>query len=280
MALHWKKDIREQPANTILLLEDVHFRYLSRMAPQENFALILKAYPHLAWYIRHKMPELESWVQQLQRLAGDRPVPEDLEQLVGDVMEQLEDWILYVTTPDDYHNQPFMSWDETELTTLADYTGKIVVDVGSGTGKQAFAAAPLAKAVYCVEPVWNLRRYLKNRADQESVRNLFVVDGVIERIPFDAEFADITQAGHVVGEDIACEMAELERITKRGGMIILCPGNIDADNHLHRQLVEWGYYWARFLEPGESSGCGYKRKYWKRKASSAVTERELQASDH
>jgi ubiquinone/menaquinone biosynthesis C-methylase UbiE len=175
----------------------------------------------------------------------------------------MEDWIIYVTEPDDYHKQSFIAWDEEELTSLTDYTGKTVVDIGSGTGKQAFAVAPYAKTVYCVEPVWNLRRYLKKRAEKENISNIFVVDGIIQSIPFAENFADITISGHVVGEDIICETNEMERITKQSGMIILCPGNIDADNGIHQQLMEIGYNWSVFLEPGEDVGSGYKRKYWK-----------------
>ena len=265
MPFNWKKDIRKQPANTIMLLDEWHFRYLSQDKPRKDFAFILKSYPHISWYICHKMPELGAWVAGLQELVKDEPIPSDMEKLVGDVMESMEDWIIYVTTPDDYHKLSFNAWDEKELTSLTDYTGKIVVDIGSGTGKQAFAVAPYAKTIYCVEPVWNLRRYLKNRARKENISNMFVVDGIIQNIPFPENFADITISGHVVGEDISCETNEMERVAKRGGMIILCPGNIDADNSIHQQLTEIGYNWSVFLEPGEDAGSGYKRKYWKQK---------------
>ena len=262
MPFNWKKDIRKQSANTIMLLDEWHFHYLSKGEQRKDLALILKANPHIAWYICNKMPELEAWVTGLKELTENEPLPSDMETLVGDVMESMEDWIIYVTTPDDYHKQSFVAWDETELTSLTDYTGKIVVDIGSGTGKQAFAVAPYAKTVYCVEPVWNLRRYLRNRAEKENVTNLFVVDGIIQRLPFAESFADVTISGHVVGEDITHETNEMERITKQGGMIILCPGNIDADNDIHQQFMEKGYNWSVFLEPGEDFGSGYKRKYW------------------
>lgn len=263
MPFHWKNDIRTQSANTIMLLDEWHFHYLSQSAPQKDFALVLKAYPHIAWYICHKMPELEAWVNSLNRMVADVPLPTDMEALVGDVMESMEDWIIYVTTPDDYHRQSFVGWDEKELTSLTDYAGKTVVDIGSGTGKQAFAIAPFAQAVYCVEPVWNLRRYLKNRAVKENINNIFVIDGIIQRLPFAADFADVTVSGHVVGDDIASETAEMERITRLGGMTILCPGNSDVDNDIHKQFLELGYSWSRFLEPGKDFGSRYKRKYWK-----------------
>ncbi|NLO83814.1 MAG: class I SAM-dependent methyltransferase [Clostridiales bacterium] len=263
MAFNWKKDIREQSANTIMLLDECHFHYLSQGEPRKDFALVLKAYPHIAWYISHKMPELKDWIGKLNQMVADEPLPADIDNLVGNLLESMEDWIIYVTTPDDYHRQSFVGWDEKELTSLTDYTGKTVVDIGSGTGKQAFAVAKFSKTVYCVEPVWNLRRYLKNRANEEQSENVFVVDGIIQNLPFPANFADITISGHVVGDDIVNEIAEMERITKPTGMIILCPGNTDTDNDIHKILLESGYSWSRFLEPGDDFGSGYKRKYWK-----------------
>lgn len=263
MPFHWKNDLRQQPANTLMLLEANHFHWLSRMKPNMELALVLKANPHIAWYISHKTPELAGWVQSLLELCKDEPIPEDMTDIVGNVMESIEDWIIYVTTPEDYHRQSFVGWDERELTSLCDCAGKTIIDIGSGTGKQAFALAPLAKTVFCVEPVWNLRRYLKARADREGVRNLYVVDGTIERLPFPDGFADATVSGHVVGDDLDKEITETERVIKPGGLSILCPGNNDADNDIHARLVKMGYQWARFLEPGESAGSGYKRKYWK-----------------
>jgi calcineurin-like phosphoesterase family protein len=51
------------------------------------------------------------------------------------------------------------------------------------------------------------------------------------------------------------------RVTKVGGMIILCPGNNDTDNDTHSFLViNQGFMWSRFEEPRD----GWKRKYWQR----------------
>lgn len=266
MPFNWKKNLREQPADTLLLLDECHFLYLAAQEPDKKLALVLKANPHIAWYIKHKLPELDGWVEGLLRLVENEQPPHDMQALVGDVMASMEDWIIYVTTPDDYHRQSFVGWDERELTQMTDYAGKTVVDIGSGTGKQAFALAPLAQTVFCVEPVWNLRRYLKARAEREHAHNVYVVDGVIERLPFPDAFADVVVSGHVVGDDIPREMAETLRVTKPGGMVIMCPGNNDEDNDIHRALVDMGCQWSRFLEPGEDCGSGYKRKYWKTKA--------------
>ena len=84
--------------------------------------------------------------------------------------------------------------------------------------------------------------------------------GLIEDIPFPADFADIITGGHVFRDYFDREYNELMRVIKPGGMIVLCPGNNDTDNDRHDYLVSKGFQWSTFLEPGD----GMKRKYWKK----------------
>ena len=262
---NWKKDIQEQPIDTILLFEERQLLYFPQHAKRRELALVLKTHPYITWYIKSKAPKLCGWIDCLLDEYKDEPIPNDMGSIEKDLICSMEDWVIYVTTPDDYHKQPFMDWDEKELTNLTDYYGKTVVDIGSGTGKQAFSVAPLAKYVYCVEPVYNLRKYLRNRAKREAYTNIFVVDGLLEEIPFNNEFADIAMCGHVFGDMFEAQLSELERVTKKGGLIVLCPGNSDSDNACHEFLIKNEFEWSRFLEPGDVIGSGYKRKYWKRK---------------
>jgi len=259
----WKKDIDKQPIETMLLFEERQLMYLPEHGMRRELALVLKTRPYILWYIKNKAPDLREWVDELLNEYKDEPIPDDMRKVEVDLLHSMEDWVIYVTNPDEYHNLPFVGWDEKELTELTDYSNKIVVDIGSGTGKQAFAVAPFSKYVYCVEPVHNLRKYLRNRAKKEGFNNIFVVDGLLEDIPFHDEFADVAMGGHVFGDMIELELSELERITKKNGMIILCPGNADEDNDIHEFLVNHGFEWSTFFEPGDVFGSGYMRKYWK-----------------
>lgn len=259
--LNWKKDIGKQPIDTMLLFEERQLIYLPEHGKDRELALVFRTRPHISWFIKNKAPELRKWVDDLIAKYKDEHIPDDMEAIERELICSMEDWVVYVTTPDDYHNQPFVNWDERELTDITDYSGKTVVDIGSGTGKLAFAVAHLSKYAYCVEPVHNLRKYLRNRAKREGLANIYVVDGLLEDIPLHDGFADIAMCGHVFGDFLEAELYELERITKKGGLVILCPGNVDKDNEIHDFLIENGYEWSRFLEPGD----GYKRKYWKHK---------------
>lgn len=75
------------------------------------------------------------------------------------------------------------------------------MDVGAGTGKLTFIAASKAEAVYAIEPVSNLRFYIKQKAKEKGLRNVFSVDGLITDIPFSDNFGDISMGGHVFGDD-------------------------------------------------------------------------------
>ena len=85
------------------------------------------------------------------------------------------------------------------------------------------------------------------------------MDGLITRIPFPDDFLDALIAGHTFGDEPEAEHAEMARVVEPGGLVVLCPGNDDVDDERHAFLVERGYEWSRFEEPGD----GLMRKYWR-----------------
>ena len=88
--------------------------------------------------------------------------------------------------------------------------------------------------------------------------NIYVVDGLMNDLPFPDNFSDIVVAGHVFGDYMDEEFLEMHRVVKTGGMIILIPGNNDEDNETNAFLIQKGFKYSSFLEPGD----GMKRKYW------------------
>lgn len=265
MPLNWM-DVSDVPFNAMLLLERAQINWFPNWNfPRPEISIALAANLHVCWYLTHKAPEMAGWVND--RLAEARALLEksgppdaaEIRRAEQKVLATLEDLLVYALDPSIYDRQPFNAWDSNELTGLVDFTGKTVIDVGAGTGRQTFTVAPLAKTVYAVEPVGNLRDYIRQKAALRGLRNVYAVDGLITAIPFADGFADVTMGGHVFGDFLAEEAAELERVTRPGGMIILCPGNNDSDNDTHRFLVGQGYGWGAFEEPRD----GGKRKYWK-----------------
>jgi ubiquinone/menaquinone biosynthesis C-methylase UbiE len=186
--------------------------------------------------------------------------PERIRQAELKILNTINDLVVYIVDPSVYDALPFMSWDSDELRNVTDFTGKTVIDIGSGTGRLAFIAAEKAAVVFAVEPVGNLRLYIKGKARSHNIRNVFAVDGLITDLPFPDTFADITMGGHVFGDTPDASYNEMKRITKPGGMIILCPGSSLSEVAAHEFLIKQGFAWSTFDEPQ----YGTKRKYWKK----------------
>ncbi len=253
-------DVTDLSFNALLLLEHIQLSWLPGWVAEAEFGIALRANPAVAWYARHKCPQIAEWVDGVLAQAPASATPEAIRAAEVYILRQLNDIILYVVEPARYDEQPFLGWDDAELTALVDFAGQTVIDVGAGAGRLAFvAAARGAEAVVAVEPVARLRRYILEKARARGLDNVFAVDGLLEAIQLPNALADVTLGGHVFGEYLEDEYAELMRVTRPGGMIILCPGNNDVDNAIHEFLVARGFQWARFEEPVD----GMKRKYWK-----------------
>jgi SAM-dependent methyltransferase len=260
MPAHWM-DVSSLSFNTILLLERVQLSWLPGWVPEAELGIALRANPAVEWYMRHKCPALNEWLDQVMlRVGEDQPSGPRVRQAEEAILRTIDDLVTYAVAPEIYDAQPFLQWDSRELTSLVDFTAKRVIDVGAGTGRLAFIAAERAEAVFAVEPVANLRRYVKDKATQRGVKNVFPVDGLITDLPFPGRFADVTMEGHVFGDLPEKEYREMVRVTKPGGMLISCPGNLDRDDDRHQFFISKGFQWSRFEEPGE----GMRRKYWKR----------------
>ncbi len=259
MPLNWI-DLSQISFNTLLLLEQAQLSWFPGWLPERDLGLALKANPTVEWYLRHKCPSLNDWLDRVQAgAAGELPLSaEALRQAELRVLAAIADLVVYAVDPAAYDAQPFLGWNSRELLSLTDFNDKIVIDVGSGTGRLALAVADQARAVFAVEPVANLRQYLKQKARAGGAQNVYPLDGLITDMPFPPQFADVCMAGHVFGDNPAAEYEEMARVTKIGGLIILCPGNNDCENDVHAFLTERGFAWARFEEPQ----TGWRRKYW------------------
>jgi len=259
MPVNWM-DVTDLSFNVLLLLEREQLAWLPGWLPEPELATALKANPAVEWYLRHKNPALDSWVDKVLSQANPEAAPKEIRAAEETILRAINDLVVYAVDPQIYAEQSFLGWDDAELTTLTDFHGKTVIDVGSGTGRLAIIAAfEGAHAVFAIEPVGNLRVYIKEAASQRELKNVYTMDGLITDLPFPDDFIDVVMGGHVYGDHPEAEHTEMVRVTRPGGMVILCPGNNDNDDSRHQFLVDQGFAWSRFEEPGD----GVKRKYWK-----------------
>ena len=253
-------DVTDFSFNALLRLERLHVRYIAQRQPDEAMGTALGSHPAVQWYLESMYPPIQKYIQACLDLAKPDPSPQELRQAEVMILDSMHDWLIYVLDPSIYDQLEFLAWDDDSLLGMADFKGKIVLDIGSGTGRLAFAVAPQASAVYAVEPVANLRRYLWEKRSQLGFNNVFPIDGTMEQIPLATNFADIIMSGHVFGDDFDAEYEEMYRVVRDGGLILLHPGtNAGSEDDAHHYLVSKGFDFDTFIEPGE----GAKRKYWK-----------------
>ena len=250
-------DVGELPFETLLLLEDPHLGWFPRDWPDNELGTAVRAHRSVRDYLRVRLRGEGGWLEERIERAPDVDAA-TLRRCEVAVMARIADWLVYVVRPEAYDAQPFLRWDGDELLRLVDPRGKTIVDVGSGTGRLLEPLIEDARTVFAVEPIAYLRRYLKTKFAAHAGK-LFVVDGLVTEIPLPVATADVVVAGHVFGDEPEREIAELERVARPGGMVVLCPGANDVDSDAHRSLVAAGYAWSVFEEPGD----GLKRKYWR-----------------
>ncbi len=234
MALNWI-DVNDFSIHSLLLLERFQIRLLLAQADRPNarqaLATVLAAHPAERWTLAHRCPERAALVDALAAEGPAHPNAADLRQAEVAVMASVEDFITY-TEPErmDERCDFIYGWQPQRLHELVDLKDKLVLDVGSGSGRLAFAAAPLARLVVAVEPVGTLREYLRDKIAREGIANMRVSDGMADHLPYPDATYDVVMSGHVVGDDYDGEIAELTRVTRPGGWLIDCPGE-DSRKH-------------------------------------------------
>ena len=176
------------------------------------------------------------------------------------------DWAVVYVYPELMEELEYIKdWDKQRLLSMTDFTGKTVLDIGAGTGRLTFAAAPLAKYVYASEPVDRLREYMREKQKRLGIDNVYVIDGTVESIPFPGNSFDIVMSGHVIGDHYDAEYEEMLRVTKNGGWIIDCPGENDRKNTKgpSSDMLRLGYVYDHYT----SKTGGDVFRYWKQKSA-------------
>ncbi|PWU02572.1 MAG: hypothetical protein C5B53_01515 [Candidatus Melainabacteria bacterium] len=104
-----------------------------------------------------------------------------------------------------------------------DLTGRVVVDVGSGTGKSTFALARHAKHVIGIEIEESMRRVASDQAKQLEISNVEFLAGSGEAIPLTDNSCDMVTAFTLAihpPEGFRVFAQEALRIVRTGGSVI------------------------------------------------------------
>ncbi len=105
----------------------------------------------------------------------------------------------------------------------ADWTDRVVLDLGCGTGFHLPAFASTAARVIGVEPHPGLGRLAARRLRSRSVLNAEVLQGTAQQIPLPDASVDVVHARWAYFFGPGCEpgLVELDRVLRRGGVALI-----------------------------------------------------------
>ena len=257
MSFHWI-NAEAFSINTLLLMDRWILNYLVGLSPygegqygkeayRAHLGVALAYHPTVRWYFEEKCPESRERVKHLAEAAPKGLTEREVRQSELLLLDEIDSFVVYAY-PEVMEGLSYIAgWDPRRLTEMTDFTGKTVLDIGSGPGRLACAAAPLAKWVVASEPVDRLREYLREKRARLRVKNLTVVDGTVQEIPYPDDAFDIVMSGYVVGDDLGREVAEMERVTKPDGVVLTCIGEDEHKRRPDPEMLRLGFSHTHYV---------------------------------
>jgi len=246
----------------LLFLESFQVAYLPDRVPKQEFAVLLSANPIIHRYLVAACPSVSNFINGILKDNADITNNKTVDENCSDLLWEIADLIIYSKYPEIYDANVEFVWDNDEIIPVKYLKNKVVIDAGAGPGKLAFTVAQFAETVFAVEPIQGFRQFIREKASRENVKNLFVVDGFLDLIPFPDNSIDILMTSNAIGWNLERELKEIERVLKQNGKAIhlLRSTDAEAENSLHDFLVsqEWKYKYTKY-----KSTNGLKLKYSK-----------------
>ena len=270
MGFNWI-DPKEFSFNCILLMDSWLIRGICECQNEEyrkNLGIAFAANPVVAWYCKEKAPDTSDYVDEVIAAAPTGCTANEINAAECFIIDWCDWAVVYVYPEIMNTNCSYIyGWDKERLYELADFHGKMVLDIGAGTGRLSFAAAEKARHVYASEPVDRLREFMRDKIKCGGIENVTVLDGTCECLPFEDDTFDIVMSGHVVGDDYDKEITELTRVVKSGGWILDCPGEDDRKRESDNELVKRGWEQLYYISKYGGDVYRHRKQIFKDKSS-------------
>ena len=276
MIYHWI-NAEEYSMETVLLFD----RWVIRHIMSENawynngqrdyktdMAKALSRYPYVIEFCKRKAPECAGFLKEIEDIRAAGFLKEirgidaagiseaEARRAETEILSALEPFVVYAYPEVMEQLGSIRDWSPDRLYALADFKGKLVLDIGSGTGRLAFAAAVYAKRVYASEPCDVLREYMRDKISQNGISNMKVLDGEMTNLPYEDNTFDIVMAGHAAGDWQEEGTAEMTRVVKDGGVLVCCNGDDEVKREApDGELVRRGFEY--FVHESREGGVIY-----------------------
>lgn len=251
-------------AEDLLLLESFQIQYLPDRVPQKEFSAILRTYPYIQRFLISKYPPIEKFINTILK-ENEKVSDEDLiEQYCDFLVWEIADLIVYNKFPEVFDDKVDFRWTIDEIIDEDSISGKVVADVGAGSGMLSFLLATYAQTVYAIEPISSFRKFIREKAEIENIDNIYAVEGFLDTIPLPDNSFDCLFTSNAIGWSLEKELPEIERVVKPKGQAIHLMRSPDKEkereNPFHSILIssEWGYDCTQYPDK-----TGIKLKYSK-----------------
>lgn len=243
-------------------LETFQIKYLPERVPEKEFSVLLRANSCIQRFLATKDATIKDFINEVlkkNREISDKKAIDELSQVL---LWEIADLIVYNKYPEIYDDKIDFPWKIDEIINKESLTGKVVADVGAGSGMLAFLLAKYAETVYAIEPISSFRTFIRNKAAKENYSNVFAIDDFLDSIPFPKNSLNILFTSNAIGWNIDKELQEIERVVKPNGQVIHIMRVKESviENPIHDKLISADWKYDFFKNKHKS---GLKLKYIK-----------------